>query len=276
MMPRARALALTSALLAAAIASAVAGAARAADVADGQPPVNAFQAGAGGSGATPTQKAGADGDWPWDVLGPLIYDKEYPGTLVVENACKTTETVSISAKSYPGLAVPPTVAVPPGKVDVKMILKTPPRPTPPAYLAVPPGTDPGHLLCSNLRVPVIITYGGRQGDPPCLPAKRTVTITAHVHYVAPPPPPPKLKVAGANACTVLWNTGQRPATVPNIDEECTAEIRELAAAFRMRVLESLRRLDPEKWKWLPSVDQIATMTTGELLAMKAKAAELMK
>lgn len=233
--------------------------------------LSARQGGAGG-GATPV--GGQTDEWAWDLTAPLEYDKSYAGVLVVTNQCDGVERVTFTVPKGAALAIQPAADVPPGKMDIKAALTTPPRPTPPDNLVVPPGADPAHLFCTYIKDELVIAYSGR-GTPEagCRPAARKMLVTAHVHYVAPaPPPPPKMRIATADECTVLWNTGLRPAGDPGIDERCAPRIRELAAAFRTRVLETLRRLDPAAWAWLPSVDEIKTMSTAELLAFKARAA----
>ena len=105
----------------------------------------------------------------------------------------------------------------------------------------------------------------------CLPAAASVTVVAHVHWTFVPPPGAE-KTAGADVCTTWWNTGERPRNSdPDPEARCTGTIRELAANYRARALEPLRAQQPAAWHWLPTTDQIGSMSIDDLLLMKQRA-----
>ena len=190
------------------------------------------------------------GDWPW---GELFYGKEYPATLKITNDCRGTETVSIFVNGLPYLSVPTSVTVP-GKSskDVPVTIKTPPPPMP-MLTGLPdePKMDPNAFTDIQGNVVVWHPWAGK-----CLPKRTQYSASGHIHYDPPKPPPSdpdaKLpeKIAGAGACQVWWNTGQRPLQVKS-EDECTARMQTLAAEYRSRVLQGHVDRAPGAWQWLP-------------------------
>lgn len=199
----------------------------------------------------------------WD-LGKWSYEQEFGLTYPFTNKCDRGVAVTFDTRDVPFLSVMPRVTAPAGKTtEIPIILKTPKWPDQPES--------------TELRGTLIVSSSGYETEAGvCHSFQSTEMVAAHVLWWDRPPPPPKLKVAGPSDCTVWWNTGQRPPNAPRLSEEmCVDPIRSLAADFRERVLDALWRLDPERWKWLPSVAQVRTMTIDKLLAMKKRAAEVM-
>jgi hypothetical protein len=208
----------------------------------------------------------ADGNWPW---GELLYGKTYPTTLTITNKCKTPETVGIFVTGLPYISLPPTATVPAeGELELPINIVTPPKPN---ILLTGHETLPEHGIFGEIEGEIVIWHPWRF-NPDCLPKRESYKASGHIHFDVTPPPAPPVpeKIAGAGPCQVWWNTGARPATLKE-DQDCIAEIRNLAATYRLRVLQPLVDRAPSEWGWLPSAEQIAQMSIEECLGMKAKA-----
>lgn len=208
----------------------------------------------------------AEGNWPW---GELLYGKTYPTSLTIKNDCWSDETVGIFVTNLPYISLPASVTVPArSSLDVPITIVTPP---PPNLILTGRETIPEHGIFGDVQGEVVVWHPWT-AEPECKPNRESYKASGHIHYdLTPPPPPPSPeKIAGAGPCHVWWNTGQRPATVKE-DQDCSMEIRELAAAYRLRVLQPVVDRAPAQWAWLPSAEQIGQMSIGECLAMKSKA-----
>lgn len=208
----------------------------------------------------------AEGDWPW---GELLYGKTYPTEITITNDCWSAETVGIFVSNLPYVTLPSSVTVPAkGKLNVPINIVTPPEPK---LLLTGREKIPEHGIFGTVEGE-IVAWHPWTADPECMPKRESYKATGHIHYdlTPPPPPPAPEKIAGAGSCQVWWNTGARPATLKE-DQDCTAEIRDLAATYRLRVLQPLVDRAPSEWGWLPSAEQIAQMSIDECLGMKAKA-----
>ena len=208
----------------------------------------------------------SDGDWRW---GELLYGKTYPTKLTIRNECWSDESVGIFVTNLPYVTLPSSVTVPAkSTLDVPINIVTPPEPN-----LVLTGREqiPLHGIFGTVEGEIVVWHPWRF-DPSCLPNRESYKATGHIHYdLTPPPAPPSPeKTAGAGPCQVWWNTGERPPQVKS-EEECTDPLRQLASAYRSRVLQSQVERAPSEWGWLPSVEQIAQMSIEECLGMKAKA-----
>ncbi|OGT01096.1 MAG: hypothetical protein A3F73_12125 [Gallionellales bacterium RIFCSPLOWO2_12_FULL_59_22] len=231
-------------------------------------------------------------DWEW---GERYYDSQFDATLVITNNCKSWQPVSIFIFDLPFLTLPSHLTVPPGSTSVIGKVKLPPEPPPPMRLGLPgePGwghVDYGKALGPNpvftfpppkLHQPNFVKIEGRVvawhpwSPPDCNPRRETYNVSGHIHFRPPPPEGdggPE-KIASPGVCQVYWNIGVPPAQLK--DEDCTAEMRELARAFRERVLPSYIFNSPEDWLWLPDGKAIGAMQIQDLLAMKARASAIM-
>jgi len=234
-------------------------------------------------------------DWDW---GERYYDSRFDATLIINNLCESTQPVSIFIYDLPYLTMPSHLTVPPGETRVVGKVALPPEPPPPLRLGLPgePGWGPvdyGKALGPNpvlpfpppqLHQPNFATIAGRvvawhpwspsSGDN-CGPRRQTYTVTGHMHFRPPPPDggggPEKLATPGV--CEVYWNIGVPPAQLK--DEDCTVELRKLAASFRERVLPPYVLNSPDDWLWLPDAATIGALDIQDLLALKARASALM-
>lgn len=208
----------------------------------------------------------AEGNWPW---GELLYGKTYPTKLTIRNDCWSDETVGIFVTNLPYISLPASVTVPArSSLDVPVDIVTPP---PPNLILTGRETIPEHGIFGDVQGEVVVWHAWT-AEPECMPNRESYKASGHIHYDLTPPaaPPSPEKIAGAGPCQVWWNTSERPATLQD-DQDCTSEIRDLAAAYRARVLQPLADRAPAAWAWLPSVDQIRQMTIEQCLAMKVKA-----
>jgi hypothetical protein len=75
---------------------------------------------------------------------------------------------------------------------------------------------------------------------------------------APEPPP-------AGPCAAFWEGGPMPAL------NCQEALQALANTFLTDVLGPLAASNPEPWSWLPSAEEIGSMSEGDLIAFKQQA-----
>lgn len=217
-------------------------------------------------GGTPAVQS-SSANWPW---GELVYGKTYNTTLTVTNDCWQAETVGVFVTNLPYVTLPPSVTVPPrSSKDFPIAIVTPPEPK---LVLTGRETIPPHGIFGDIKGEVVLWHPWTF-DPQCFPKRESYQASGHIHYDLTKPadgPPSREKIAGADACQVWWNTGQRPAQITS-DDECTNRIRTLAADYRQYYLQPLAARAPGAWQWLPAPDRITGLSVGELLAMKAKA-----
>jgi hypothetical protein len=196
------------------------------------------------------------GTWEWGDRG---YATEFGASYPFTNNCDRPVVVTFDSRGVPFVRVMPRVDAAPGTHPIPATLVTPPWPDRPR--------------CTDLKGPLVVESSGYESEKGACRATRTVyTVTAHVHWWDRPAPPPKLEVAGPDACTVWWNTGQRPPNAPTLSEEtCVDTIRTLAAAYREWLLEAAQGQPPDRWSWLPTAEQLATISVEAALQMKARA-----
>lgn len=212
--------------------------------------------------------------WDWSALGALQYDSTYTGTLRLSNDCKVPATFTVTPE-VPGMTSGGNVTVLPGaSMDVVMTLRSPNRPAAPTEIDRSDPANPVRRWRAALRGRIRVAYAGYEdANYICYGTTGITLVFARLEYAE--LEPQKEKIARPDDCTVWWNTGQRPPNNPTLSEEvCVETIRKLAADYRERALVPRAKLDPARWDWLPSAAQIASMSISELLAMKARAAEL--
>jgi len=245
--------------------------------------------GGGASDGSPAVQ-NTQADWDW---GERYFDAAFDAALIITNNCSSPQPVRIYVNDLPYLTLPEAVTVPPGQTRVTGKVKLPPEPPPPLRLGLPGEPGWGHVefppfipfgfpppkLHQPHFVPivgsVVTWHPWAPSDPDgCLPKRQTYTVAGHIHFRPPPPPGgggPE-KIAGASVCQVYWNIGVPPAQYQG--EDCTAEMRDLALAYRTRVLQSYVLNAPEEWGWLPSTEDLQTFDVPRLLEMKAHADSL--
>lgn len=204
------------------------------------------------------------------------YDTPVSIDLPLVNRCPTAEPVDLFLEGLPFIdTVPASDIVPPGaKKDVTASGRTPKLPP----FVLGPGQRIQDLnLTTTYTGTLIYAYGGRPGEPACLPKVDKWDVVIKVSPgppAAPPPPPPAKpepqKLLTSDPCTTWWLTSTRPRAAT--EAMCVDKIRELARAYRDRVLAPLAARDPAQWAWLPSGAQIATMNISDLLFMRERAA----
>ncbi len=209
--------------------------------------------------------------WDWSALGALQYDSTYTGTLHLSNDCKVPATFRI-VPEVPGMTHSGDVSVAPGaSMDVVMTLKSPNRPAAPTEIDRSDPANPVRRWRATLRGRIRVAYAGYE-DAEYICYGRTGITLVFARFAYAELEPQKEKVVRPDDCSVWWNTGQRPPNNPTLSEEqCVDTIRKLAANYRERALAPLAKQNPQRWAWLPSPEQIASMSIGELLAMKARA-----
>jgi hypothetical protein len=211
----------------------------------------------GGTGGTPGAEV-FSGVYDW---GERSYEDEYTDMFEFVNNCDRPVVVTFDTRTVPFLQVMPRVDVAPGKNQIPITLEAPGWPDVPR--------------CTDLRGALVVESSGYASDAGvCHPTQTTYTTTAHVHWWDRPAPPPKLKIAGPEPCVVWWNTGQRPPSTPEPGETaCLDTIRKLADVYREWILAAAAGQPAERWAWLPTATQIASMSIDALLAMKRRANE---
>jgi len=235
-------------------------------------------------------------DWDW---GELYYDGSYATELVIKNACKSEQTVSIFPRvAY--LDIPYTVTVPgESEVSLQATVVTPPAPPPPLLTGQPdepvwgwvkpPPIPPFQPLAVDryeFHQPNFLTVEGsvvawHPWTRDCNPKRSTWTVAGHIHFRPPPPSADEggggpEEIASEDPCAVYWRLGERPAQLKNdAAESCTAVMRGLAIDYRERILAPHVERSPDAWRWLPGLEEIQSMTVLELLALKARGDELL-
>lgn len=196
------------------------------------------------------------GVWEWGNRG---YAEEFGASYPFANHCDRPVVVTFDSRGVPFVRVLPRVDAAPGTHPIAVTLVTPLWPDLPR--------------CTDLKGPLVVESSGSESEKGSCRATRTVyTVTAHVHWWDRPAPPPKLAVAGPDACTVWWNTGQRPPNAPTISEEtCVDTIRKFAAAYREWLVAAAEGQPPDRWSWLPTTAQIQTLSVEAALEMKVRA-----
>ena len=213
--------------------------------------------------------------WDWSALGPLQYDSTYTGTMRLSNNCKVPATFKITPE-VPGMTHSGDVTILPGaSMDIVLTLRTLNRPAAPTEIDRTDPANPVRRWRAAMRGRIRVAYAGHEdADYICHGMTGITLVFARLEHAE--LAPRKEKIVRPDDCAVWWNTGQRPPNNPTLSEEqCVATIRKLAADYRERALAPLAKQDPQKWAWLPSAEQIASMSISELLAMKARAAELL-
>ncbi len=228
-------------------------------------------------------------DWQW---GERYFDEAFEASIVITNNCSSPQPVRIYVNDLPYLTLPDSITVPPGQTRVSGNVKLPPEPPPPIRLGLPGEPGWGHVefppfiplgfpppkLHQPNFVPIVgsvVTWHPWAPSDPngCLPKRQTYTVSGHIHFR---PPPPRgggpEKVASPSVCQVYWNIGVPPAQYQG--EDCAPEMRELAHAYRERVLQTYALNAPEEWGWLPSAEQLRTLEVPQLLEMKVHADSL--
>jgi hypothetical protein len=153
------------------------------------------------------------------------------------------------------------MVVPPGVTPVDVTIRTAPPPDLSGVI-MPPGFDPSTLY--DEVAGELVAY--HAGNPPaCLASREEYIPSGHVHL---DPDPPKPGGGGGPRCRDWWDTEKKPQ---GLTDDCTDEIRDLALAYRRAVLAPLIAQDPNAWDWVPTEDEIRTMTAEQLIAMKARA-----
>ena len=238
----------------------------------------------------------ATGNWPW---GEMFYDKTYETELVATNRCPTPQTVYITVHDLPYLkGLPDQVDVPgDSEVDLPVTIETPPEPDPPINPTpfdpsgpgfgwvqppdLPPQPNPFDPTAPKWHQPNFLPVKGRvvlwhPWKDNCQPRRVTYNADGHIHFNPPDDTPPDRgpeKLATPDPCTVYWLTGEEP---PNLDDQdCTETFRGLAIAFLETVIAPRAAEDPDAWGWTPTVDQLQSMPSDELLAFRDRAAQIL-
>lgn len=233
----------------------------------------------------------ARADWEW---GERYFDDRFDVTLIVTNRCNSPQPVRIFVHDLPYLSLPAAITVPPGETRVTGRVVLPPEPPPPLRLGLPGEPGWGHVQFPpfipvgfpppKLHQPNFTPIAGSvvtwhpwapADGGVCLPERQTYVVSGHIHFRPPPPSAgsggPE-KIAAPSLCQVYWNIGVPPAQYAG--EDCTAEMRTLAKAYRERVLDTYALNAPEDWGWLPSLTDLDGFDVPRLLDMKAQADRL--
>ena len=220
--------------------------------------------------------------WNW---GELAYARTYDTKLEVPNACPCSVEVTITktwmqhpplnplpspprtlVPGNPYLTIAEKVIIPPGGGSVPARITTPNPPT-------IPRTPAGVALNDLTLIEGQLRLDGKPLPDCCNPknciAYKKYDIYGHVH----------LSAGGGGGgggsgrepvdCDGYWEDGEEPPE--SVEEHCRDRLRQLAQHYVDVLLEEERAEDPAAWSWLPSADEIGSMSTSELLAMKSRA-----
>jgi hypothetical protein len=69
----------------------------------------------------------------------------------------------------------------------------------------------------------------------------------------------------AEACSTYWRGGAMPAL------NCRDDLRDLARHYRSRILSPLAEAYPDQWSWLPTEEQIGSMSEQDLIEFRKRA-----
>lgn len=214
--------------------------------------------------------------WNW---GELAYSRTYDTKLEIPNDCPCSVEVTITPRSVehpplkpmvpknwtagnPYLTITDRVIVPPGGGSVPARIKTPAAPP-------IPRTPTGVALNDLTLVEGILVLEGKPLPDCCNPknceSSKRYDITGHIHL------DPGSGGSGFEPvnCDRYWDDEQDPPS--SVEEHCRDRLRQLAQNYIASELAEEREEDPGAWSWLPSTDEIAGMSSGELLGIKARA-----
>lgn len=166
-----------------------------------------------------------------------------------------------------GSRAPTTCAtvVRPGVTEFDVTIVTPPPPDL-SGLIPPPGFDPKSIF--DEIAGQLVVYS--KGQPPaCMPSREEYVPGGHVHL----DPNPKSKSESGPRCRDWWDREQKPR---GLTRDCTGEIRDLALTYVRTTLQPLVEKNPAAWRWLPSPEQILTMSVEDLIAMKVRSRTTMR
>lgn len=211
---------------------------------------------------------------PW-LLGDLLYDREYRGTVAVTNHCAGEQRFGLFAYDLPDLVIAPTVTLAAGETARLPYVLAPRQRSSDTTAAIAgelviwrPGSDPA---CPPLRV-VHAARGRLRNATPADEDAETralqdaATRAACAHWWLRGEPPDTQQIG-------MLPAAARPGAARAEAAGCADLVRPAARNLRERLAEEDRNAGSRTWTWLPDAAAFDRMSITELAAFRRRVVE---